>query len=81
VSRNHCEIEYNKGKFKLKDSASKFGTLTLASGKVEILPGTMTAMQIGRSLVIFEVRNARPPKYNIAIKQLEEKPHQKEGEF
>mmetsp|Transcript_33032 Transcript_33032/g.50619 ORF Transcript_33032/g.50619 Transcript_33032/m.50619 type:complete len:81 (-) Transcript_33032:1256-1498(-) len=64
VSRNHCEIEYHKGKFRIRDMGSKFGTLTLAQGKIEILPGTLTGMQIGRTLMVFE---AKPIKKEMKV--------------
>lgn len=61
VSRNHCQIQFKKekngSKFWLQDSLSKFGTLALARGLVEILPGTTTGMQIGRTLMIFQTRS------------------------
>lgn len=56
VSRNHCSIHYKKGKFYLQDQNSKFGTLALSRGMVEILPDTNTGMQIGRTLMIFQTR-------------------------
>lgn len=56
VSRNHCYIQYKNGKFMLQDSGSKFGTLTLTRGRIEVLPDTNIGMQIGRTLVIFQVQ-------------------------
>lgn len=53
VSRNHCHIQYKDGKFTLQDSGSKFGTLSLSKGKIEIPPDTNIGMQIGRTLFIF----------------------------
>jgi hypothetical protein len=44
VSRNHCTINYKNGKFYLQDQNSKFGTLALSKGRVEILPDTNTGM-------------------------------------
>lgn len=40
----------------LQDSGSKFGTLTLSRGHIEVLPDTHIGMQIGRTLVIFQVQ-------------------------
>jgi pSer/pThr/pTyr-binding forkhead associated (FHA) protein len=36
VSRNHCQIQYMKGKFLLQDMGSKFGTLVLCKDPVEV---------------------------------------------
>ena len=55
VSRNHCQIHFKDKKFWLQDTLSKFGTLTLAQGKVQVLPGTQLGMQIGRNLLIFQL--------------------------
>lgn len=40
VSRNHCKISYINGKFFLNDTKSKFGTLLLSRGPIEIHPCT-----------------------------------------
>ena len=52
VSRNHCYIRYNDGKFYLQDISSKFGTLCLNRGKTEIPPGCTMGMQVGRTLFV-----------------------------
>ena len=39
VSRNHAEIHYSRGHFRLRDSLSKFGSLVLAREPIEITPG------------------------------------------
>lgn len=58
VSRNHCQIHYKNGKFRLQDTLSKFGTLTLVQGMLEILPETTTGVQIGRTMIIFQTRGS-----------------------
>ena len=58
-------ILYKDGKFRLQDSRSKFGTLCLAKGMIEILPDTTTGMQIGRTLMIFQTRDKVDKDYNI----------------
>lgn len=57
VSRNHCAIIYQHDKFWLQDSNSKFGTLVLSKGPVEVVPNTLTCMQIGRNLMLFQVNS------------------------
>lgn len=59
VSRNHAQIHYKDNKFWLQDTSSKFGTLTLARGRIQVLPGTTLGMQVGRTLLLFVIFNDR----------------------
>lgn len=54
ASRNHAEIVYEKGEFRLSDTMSKFGTLVLARKPITVSDGVESAVQIGRSLVLFK---------------------------
>lgn len=65
VSRNHCCIHFRNGKFYLQDQNSKFGTLALTRGRVEILPDTNTGMQIGRTLMIFQTRPIKRKEFQV----------------
>jgi predicted component of type VI protein secretion system len=56
VSRYHCEIRYKDGKFWLQDTLSKFGTLVLAKGSIDLEPEMTKAVQIGRSVISFTVK-------------------------
>lgn len=55
VSRNHCQIHYRDGRFYLQDSSSKFGTLVLSTGLTEIPPDSTVGMQVGRTLLVFQI--------------------------
>ena len=56
MSRNHCQIHYSNGRFRLSDTLSKFGTLSLIQGRLEITPDTVTGTQIGRTMIIFQTK-------------------------
>jgi len=58
VSRCHAIIKYNQqnGRFYLEDNLSKFGTLVLAKGQIELEPEMTKAVQIGRSVISFTVK-------------------------
>jgi len=63
VSRCHAIIKYNKeeGLFSLEDNLSKFGTLVLAKDPVPLSKDTTMALQIGRSVVSFTVKDSMVP--------------------
>ena len=44
------------GRFYLEDNLSKFGTLVLAKGSIELEPEMTKAVQIGRSVISFTVK-------------------------
>jgi hypothetical protein len=58
VSRCHALVKYNEtnGRFYLEDNLSKFGTLVLAKGEIELEPEMTKAVQIGRSVISFTVK-------------------------
>jgi len=58
VSRCHALVKYNSdnGRFYLEDNLSKFGTLVLAIGQIELEPEMTKAVQIGRSVISFTVK-------------------------
>lgn len=58
VSRCHALIKFNSetGRFYLEDNLSKFGTLVLANGAIELQPEMTKAVQIGRSVISFTVK-------------------------
>ena len=62
VSRCHALVKYNEvnGRFYLEDNLSKFGTLVLAKGEIELEPEMTKAVQIGRSVISFTVKPYQP---------------------
>ena len=58
VSRCHALIKYSEenGNFYLEDNLSKFGTLVLAKGSIDLEPEITKAVQIGRSVISFTVK-------------------------
>ena len=64
VSRCHALIKFNTdtGKFYLEDNLSKFGTLVLAKGTIDLDMDMTKAVQIGRSVVSFTVKPYTPPQ-------------------
>ena len=58
VSRCHALVKFNQdtGRFYLEDNLSKFGTLVLAKGQIELEPEMTKAVQIGRSVISFTVK-------------------------
>lgn len=56
VSRCHAFIKFKKNKFLLEDNMSKFGTLVLVRDKIPIIPQYNKAMQIGRTVVNFSIK-------------------------
>jgi hypothetical protein len=56
VSRCHAFIKFKKNKFLLEDNMSKFGTLVLVREKIPIIPNFNKAMQIGRTVVNFSIK-------------------------
>lgn len=58
VSRCHALIKFNleSGRYYLEDNLSKFGTLVLAKGTIDLDLDMTKAVQIGRSVVSFTVK-------------------------
>lgn len=63
VSRCHALIKFNAetGRYYLEDNLSKFGTLVLAKGTIDLDLDMTKAVQIGRSVVSFTVKMYTPP--------------------
>ena len=57
VSRCHAFINFKDNKFWLQDNLSKFGTLVLVKKKTPLIPGYNKAVQIGRTVINFSVKN------------------------
>lgn len=57
VSRCHAIIKYIDSKYYLEDNLSKFGSLVLLRDKIEIEQNATKAVQIGRTVVSFTVKN------------------------
>ncbi len=55
VSRSHAEIEFNDGKFLIRDTKSKFGTLVLFDEEFEINSKHSLMLQSGRCLYEFSI--------------------------
>lgn len=59
VSRLHASIRYSEGGFFIKDNKSKFGSLVLARGKFYLNLDATQAMQVGRSVLSFTLREVK----------------------
>lgn len=57
VSRTHAIIKYKNDGIYIEDNKSKFGTLVLLKDVYDILLEYTSAVQIGRTVVSFTVRN------------------------
>jgi len=62
VSRCHAIIKYKPDGIYIEDNRSKFGTLVLLKDFYDIQMEYTSAVQIGRSVVSFTVRNTIPDK-------------------
>ncbi len=56
VSRSHAEIEFNDGKFLIRDTKSKFGTLVLFDEEFDINNKHSLMLQSGRCLYEFSIQ-------------------------
>jgi hypothetical protein len=73
VSRCHALVKFNEqtGRFYLEDNLSKFGTLVLSKGSIKLEPEITKAVQIGRSVISFTVKQCAPsPASHISNAQL-----------
>jgi pSer/pThr/pTyr-binding forkhead associated (FHA) protein len=61
VSRCHAIIKYVDNNYYLEDNLSKFGTLVLLRDRIEIEQNATKAVQIGRTVVSFTVKNQSQP--------------------
>ncbi|OMJ85858.1 hypothetical protein SteCoe_12773 [Stentor coeruleus] len=57
VSRIHARIKFHQGQFLLEDHNSKFGTLVQVN-EIELVPDERLALQCGRSLLTFKLKNS-----------------------
>ena len=60
-------VKFKDGKFLLEDNLSKFGTLVLIKKRTQLFPGFNKAVQIGRTVVNFSVKDltsAKPSQQN-----------------
>lgn len=62
VSRCHAIIKYKPDGIYIEDNRSKFGTLVLLKDYYQILLEYTSAVQIGRTVVSFTVRNTAVEK-------------------
>lgn len=63
VSRCHTLVKFNQsnGNFYLEDNLSKFGTLISSKETdIELLPSLTKAVQIGRSVISFTIKEEMP---------------------
>jgi pSer/pThr/pTyr-binding forkhead associated (FHA) protein len=65
VSRCHAEIKYEKNTFFLADNASKFGTLVLIRKQLKLSPIYLKAVQVGRSVINFAVKQCPAKEYKM----------------
>jgi predicted component of type VI protein secretion system len=56
VTRLHALIEYEDGKFYLKDQGAKFGTLLLVRSAMELDNFKTWRVQIGRTLLKMKIK-------------------------
>ena len=56
VSRCHAILKYSRHHYYLEDNTSKFGTLVLSDHPVELQVDKTQAIQIGRSVISFTVK-------------------------
>jgi pSer/pThr/pTyr-binding forkhead associated (FHA) protein len=57
VSRCHAVLKYKEDGFYIEDNNSKFGTIALIRDKLHLQPYSTYAVQIGRTVISFTVRN------------------------
>lgn len=57
VSRCHAIIKYKPDGFYIEDNRSKFGTLVLLKEPFTLRPEYTSAVQVGRTVISFTVRN------------------------
>lgn len=55
VSRCHAMIVFRDDHFVLEDNLSKFGTLLLIKDEIELLPGQIRKLQIGKTVLSYHM--------------------------
>lgn len=63
VSRTHAIIKYKPEGFYIEDNKSKFGTLVLLKENFPLMLEYTAAVQVGRTVVSFTVRNIAIDKH------------------
>jgi len=56
VSRLHASIHLENGTFRVSDRKSKFGTLIQVRRSAALHPGSLTSLQVGRTVLTFKVK-------------------------
>jgi hypothetical protein len=64
VSRCHATISFKNNNFVLDDNLSKFGTLLLVHKDLEIKPGQVRNLQVGKSVLSCFLSYKEPTLYN-----------------
>lgn len=70
VSRLHATIKYNPEGFSICDNKSKFGSLVLVRGRYYLDLNQTQAMQVGRSVISFTLRDYKLELQRQKMKQL-----------
>ena len=70
VSRCHAIIKYKPEGFYVEDNRSKFGTLVLLKETFALQLEHTSAVQVGRTVVSFTVRNTAVEKYKDASPEM-----------
>jgi pSer/pThr/pTyr-binding forkhead associated (FHA) protein len=83
VSRCHAVIKFKPDGFYIQDNMSKFGTLVLLRHRLDLSAHVTKAVQVGRTVVNFQLKPSAPPEYQIgeyilSRKKLSEQEKQKE---
>ena len=65
VSRCHAILKYKEDGFYIEDNNSKFGTIVMVKNRVPLLQEHTMAVQVGRTVVSFTVRNVDVQKYSL----------------
>jgi pSer/pThr/pTyr-binding forkhead associated (FHA) protein len=65
VSRCHAVIRFKNDGFYLQDNMSKFGTLVLVRRRLPLSPAITRAVQVGRTVINFQIKELALPEYVI----------------
>jgi len=65
VSRCHAVIRFKNDGFYLADNVSKFGTLILIRRQLELSPKCTKAVQVGRTVINFQIKESILEEYKI----------------